>query len=144
MILQTDARLNRAINKYGCYFFSILFLGVKHTRYALDCGEILDLYLVAIDNGYMDEDLYIEDPDGIFSMMNLVTRYSGKHESNFYECKKDEIEILRYIHPEGYGHFVAGDGEGHIAFDPMGMSQAVKHGYMASKRIFKLINWKGK
>ena len=140
MILQTDKRLNKSINKYGCYFFCILFLGVKYTKYPLSTGKILDLYLLSVDSGYMDDECYIEDPDGIFFLLGLLTKYTGKHESRYYSCGRRDIEILKYERKDGSPHFVVGNRYGKVAFDPMGTSKAVRDGYLQSKRIFRLVD----
>jgi len=139
MILQTDSRLTEVINRFGCYYMSILFLGNKYTGYQLSPKKILDLFSYAADCGWIDPDeAFINDPDGIFSEMGLHTIYHDKHEPPWVMCRDDEIEILRFIRKR-QKHFVVGDGHGHVAYDPIGVSKAVREGELRDKRIFDLV-----
>ena len=52
-------------------------------------------------------------------------------------CGKDEFEILFFKRPGAIGHFVTGDGQGHVEYDSMGESRAVAAGILRSKRIFR-------
>jgi len=138
MILQTDSRLIVPINKYGCYFMSILFLGNKYTGYQLSTRKINNFYDYCVDSGWMDAECFINDADGIFAEMGLHTRFHDKHEDPWILCRDDEIEILRYQIGH-WKHFVAGDGHGHVAYDPYGISRAVREGELRDKRIFDLV-----
>ena len=139
MILQTDPRLVNNINQYGCYFMSILFLGNKYTGFKLGTKKINDLYSYCVDCGWMDEGCYINDADGIFAELGLHTRFHDKHEAPWICCRDNEIEILRFQIGH-WKHFVAGDGHGHVAYDPWGVSRAVREGELRDKRIFDLLN----
>jgi len=138
MILQTDKRLVNPINKWGCYFLSILFLGNKYTGYQLGTKKINNFYDYCVDSGFMDESCYINDADGIFAEMGLHTRFHDKHEDPWILCRDNEIEILRYQIGH-WKHFCAGDGHGHVAYDPYGISRAVREGELRDKRIFDLV-----
>lgn len=138
MILQTDSRLIKPINKYGCYFFSILFLGNKYTGYQLDTKLINSFYDYCVKAHWLNEECFVESPEAIFDKMGLPVIYHDKHEEPWILCKDDEIEILRYEFGT-WKHFVAGDGHGHVAFDPMGVSRAVREGELKDKRIFDLV-----
>ena len=137
MILQRDPRLNTMIHKYGCYFMSILFLCNKHKNVELSCPAIIDLYTVLIDNGWMDDECFINDPEAIFGYMGLPVYFFDRHDPPFYVCRKDEIEILRFQYAN-WKHFVVGDGASHIAYDPWGCSRAVEYGILVDKRIFHI------
>jgi len=137
LILQRDPRLNRAINKYGCYFFCILFLSNKYTNCELSIGGILDTYLISIDNGWMDEECFINDPEAMFGYMGLPVYFFDRHDPPYYVCQKDEIEILRFQYIN-WKHFVVGDGASHVVYDPYGTSKAVRLGELKDKRIFKI------
>ena len=138
MILQTDKRLVESINKWGCYYMGILFLGNRYTGYQFDTKKINDLFDYCIDSGWMDDECYINDADAIFMELGLHTRFHDKHEDAWILCRDDEIEILRYQIGH-WKHFVAGDGHGHVAYDPMGASRAVREGELRDKRIFDLV-----
>jgi len=137
MILQRDPRLNAAIHKYGCYFMSILFLSNKYTNCELSCSSILDVYRIAVDGRWMDEECFINDPQAIFGFMGLPVYYYDRHDPPSYVCGKDEIEILHF-QLENWKHFVAGDGMSHVAYDPYGTSKAVRLGKLMDKRVFKI------
>ena len=137
MILQRDARLNAAIHKRGCYMMSILFLCNKYKNIELSCAAIIDLYTILIDNGWMDEDCYINDPEAIFGFMGLPVYFFDRHDPPYYVCKRDEIEILRFQYA-AWKHFVVGDGASHVCYDPYGMSKAVRLGQLIDKRVFKI------
>jgi len=116
---------------------SILFLSNKYTNCELSCGSILDVYTIAIDGGWMDDECFINDPEAIFSFMGLPVYFYDRHDPPFYSCQKDEIEILKFQYIN-WQHFVVGDGQSHVAYDPYGTSKAVRLGELKDKRIFKI------
>lgn len=138
MILQKDSRLNTAINKYGCYFMSLLWWVNKKVGYEFDPREISRLYNIFIDREDMRRDCFVHRPKRILSYLGLEveevtkTGYSQK-------CLEGQFEIL-YFERSSKGriipHFVAGDGEGHVTYDPWGESRTVREGVLTSKRIF--------
>lgn len=135
MILQTDNRLPKLVNRYGCYFMSLLFLANKYTGFKLSTTVIVKLYNNFIEMGYMDKNCYIQNPDRILSNLGLNGVYAQRHDPPKYKCKHDEIEILCLQYPT-YTHFVVGDGLGHIAYNPMGIT--APNYFLKSKRIFKI------
>lgn len=135
MILQTDNRLPAAINKYGCYLMSLLFIANKYTGYKLSTTVISKLYMDFQERGYMDSNCYIQDPAGILKHLGLKAIYNQRHDPPKYKCGKDEIELL-CLQYSNYNHFVVGDGRGHIAYNPMG--RTAPDYYLKSKRIFKI------
>ena len=137
MILQRDARLNAAIHKFGCYMMDILFLCNKYKNVELSAGDINDLYILFIDSKYMDENCFIHDPASIFGFMGLQVYYYDRHDPPDFMCKKDEIEILHFQLGK-WIHFVVGDGQSHVCYDPYGTSKAVRLGQLIDKRIFKI------
>jgi len=137
VILQTSPELDKATNDNGCYFMSILYHGSQETAQSFSPSDIRKLKKEAVKKGYMREDCYVLDPDGIFELTGLKTQYSDRHESPDYTCSIDEIEIL-YFRWEEYGHFVAGK-MGAVIYDPMGQSNSVQLGTLQSKRIFKVL-----
>jgi len=140
MILQTDERLNESINKYGCYFMSILFLANKFKGVKLSTVSILRYWRECIDKGYMLENdelhSFIVSAEKIFLHLGLKVKYTNKHEASDRNCSKQEIEILCLQNNRGLKHFVVGDGKGHIAYNPMGRDNPTYS--VRSKRIFKL------
>jgi len=135
MILQTDKRLNESINKYGCYFMSILFLVNKYLGLELSTDSILKIYDQSIKNNIMESNCYVNNPDKLFNNLGLRTKYTQVHESPNRKCSEDEIEIL-CLKYSNYNHFVVGDGKGNITYNPMG--KTAPNYYLKSKRIFKI------
>lgn len=140
MILQTDSRLRKEINSHGCYFMSILFLINKYTGLQMSPDLIDKYFMSCVTLGYITNNstytAFIESAEGIFKHLGLNVRYTNTHEPPQRNCAKNEIEILCLRNCNGSKHFVVGDGKGHIAFNPMGISKGYK---LHSKRIFKLL-----
>lgn len=138
MILQRDTRLKKEIKKDGCYYMCLLYFANKYTNTPLSTSRINGtLYFKFIQNKWMEVNCFIHSPGDILRSMGLKADYTGKHERPDYPCKANEIEILYFKGPAG-GHFVCGDGRGHVTYDPWGVSRAVTEGELVSKRIFRL------
>jgi len=116
---------------------SILFLCNKYKNVELSAEDINDLYILFIDSKFMDENCFINDPAAIFDFMGLWVYFYDRHDPPDYMCQKDEIEILRFQYID-WKHFVTGDGQSHVAYDPYGTSKAVRLGELKDKRIFKI------
>lgn len=135
MILQRDARLNENINRWGCYFMSLLFLANKWNGTLLGATEIERIYRYAVKLFWMRENCYIENPRAILGYCGLDTEFLGKRGPH-YLCGERDIEVLQYRRGAQI-HFVAGDGQGNVAYDPWGVSRSVTEGQLDSKRIFR-------
>lgn len=136
MILQNDRRLNIKIQKYGCYFMSMLFLANMFKGIELSIEKIEQIYNECISKNFMNINCYISNPDKILTYLGLSCEYNNRHDSAFYKCNRNEIEILCIKYPT-YKHFVVGDGNGNILYNPMGLT--APNGYIESKRVFKLL-----
>jgi len=135
MILQTDRRLREKIREEGCYFMCLLWYGNKYGHYELDPDKINELYKLFVDNDWMTEKCKILHPNNIINLLGVRALYTDRHEKPSRMCKDGEFEILCF----GLGdmlHFTAGDGKGHITYDPMGESKTARDGLLMSKRIF--------
>jgi hypothetical protein len=99
---------------------------------------INEIFQILIDHGYVEEDAYIRDPEAVFDFMGLPVYYYDQHLPPTQDCQPHEIEILMFQRGN-WKHFVAGDGKGHVAYDPYGISRAVTEGRLVSKRIFKIL-----
>ncbi len=118
MILQRDPRMREEIKKNGCYLMSLLYLANKLTNVPLSAQLITgDLFDVFVANGWMNANCYILNPERILRYFGVEASYTGVHEKPDRPCAAGEIEVLYFKHPTAGGHFVAGDGSGHIAFD---------------------------
>ena len=138
VILQIDTRLRVPIRKYGCYYMSLLFLVNKYTNTALSVTRINNsIYMGAIQQGHMGQNCYMTDPTGFCKWLGWDARYTGSHVPVSYVCQQNEAEILRFQHPKFGSHFVVGDGNGWVAYDPYGESLSVAEGVLKDKRIFR-------
>jgi hypothetical protein len=90
--------------------------------------------------GYIDEECTILRPNALLDFLEYpatIVIENGTHKlPPGRDCSKIETEIL-YFRYDGQGHFVRGDGRGDVTYDPWGFSNAVKHGRLVSKRIFR-------
>lgn len=134
-MIQRNAEL---VGKYGCYFLSILHLAEGIV------GELIDplrAYLYARDEGWMSADCFVSDPASILLHFSGV-KWRGSKEPSDYSTKSGELEILRFELRETMltkAHFVVGDGEGRVGWDPYGNSDTVARGELVSKRIFRRV-----
>ena len=133
MILQTNPRFPEVIRKYGCGLMAIIWHANRLGACSISgTADILDIYNDAVAHGAMDANCFIRNWDAVFAAAGLGTRYTGRHEPPDRNCGENEIEILRFP-----GHFVAGNGNGIVTYDPWGVSQAVSNP-LKSKRIFRV------
>jgi hypothetical protein len=145
MILQKDTYFNDYVKRFGCYFMSLIYLACQKASQSFDKDDIAFFYGYFVDKKWMDENCFIRAPEDILGFLGLKVKYLG-HREGHDPTLGDELEILcfkrTYTDREGrnrtYKHFVVGDGLGHVAYDPIGMSNAVKYGELVSKRVFKL------
>lgn len=137
MILQRDPRMRWQIREYGCYLMSLIWWANKLHNLPVTAGLINeDLYTLFQRRGWMDEECYVKDPVAILNHLGVDVGEVRK-EAPSYTATKDEIEVLFFKHDErGWSHFTAGDGEGHVTYDPWGVSTTATEGELVSKRIF--------
>lgn len=123
------------LGNYGCYFLSIVEAAERRSGKEY---SILPIFLEMKKKGFIGKDSYIFFPDKILSALTGKS-YTIRHERKDYKPKAGEIEILRYEwRGEGgvSAHFVLGDGNGCVAYDPLDGANTVKNGTVESKRIF--------
>lgn len=145
MILQSDPRLPKAINNWGCYFMSVLSYSGK--EYIPE--EIEAIYKSAMATGIIGKEVYtngvltdgcfVNDPVALFNLVGVKVKTVIKMDAN-YRSKPNEKEIQHWHRdadtPKGQGnsvhdHFVT------PTYDGLGKSNTCKYGYLKSKRIFK-------
>jgi len=154
VIRQDDKKLPLAINKWGCYFMSVIYLcGVKRGK-EFDAVEIEAIYRAALTTGIVGKEKFIDgilidgcyvmDPVSLFELCG-VRLSSVRKENAQYVARPGEYEIQHWRReadtPNGYtnaahDHFVAAIN-GKIAYDGLGASNTCKFGKLVSKRIFK-------
>lgn len=144
----------KIIGEKGCYFLSIVN-GVS--RYCAEKKDplnvdIIRLYEVAMDEGWISNDCYVERPDLIAAYIMGVSLAVLKDamangteirevkiakEQLAYMPADNEIEITRYEKESTgvtFSHFVV-TRDGEVIHDPYGNSNTVSKGYPVSKRI---------
>lgn len=145
MILQSYYKFSKEVNRFGCYFLSLLYLASQKAKRTIGIGDVEEFYRIFVEKGWMDRNCFIQLPEDILNFLGVPVRYLG-HREGHYPTAGDEYEVLcfRRVYRDkdgevrSYKHFCVGDGLGHVAYDPMGMSNAVKYGELVSKRIFSL------
>ena len=144
MIVQQDPFLKPLIQKFGCYFMCILFIVNRYKHRGFDRKIINDLYDFFVGLDWMGTDCYVKHPCEIFNYLGFPVS-SIRVEGRDYICDPDEVEILKFersYERKGetitYGHFVCGNGCGVVTYDPSGISNAVRLGYLESKRVFSI------
>lgn len=122
----------------ACYLLSLIRLAEDLLGKYID---VVPVFRDCITMGFVREDCYILDPAAIMHLL-----YGGKwtwwKEDADYEPKDGEFEILRFERSTPariYSHFVLGDGQSGVGYDPLGDSQTVAHGELQSKRILRLV-----
>jgi hypothetical protein len=137
VILQTHPRLRPQIQRWGCYFMSLLWHGVMEKKVSLDPEIIDELYMVFQKHGLMTDSCFIQNPIGILKHLGIDARNVRKtHDS--YLCSDNELEILQFKAGGEISHFVAGDSLGNVTYDPYGRSRSVLEGECISKRVFEI------
>ena len=152
---QDDSSFPPALVKFGCYYTSILWHAEQLRCKMISRDEYLDIYRAAmmtgiiskekVENGVLVDGCTVLDPLALFDLAGY-SKFRSVSKSPPGELPPPKgIEILVFHRdadfPKGMGnkphtHFVAGNGKGQVAFDPLGQSNTVKHGFLQSKRIF--------
>ena len=132
--MRAPQRIAEAIGKDGCYFLSLLYLAERQMGSRIDP---LEAYELAVAKGFLKADCFVMNPSAILELY-IPGTWTVFHEKPDYRPGSGELEILRFERGEGAeaaAHFVVGDGQGRVAFDPYGESRTVREGRLASKRI---------
>lgn len=147
-INQSDPRLLREIQKYGCYFLCladaspIVFEGAKGCQMLNGIwAKAIELRVISGDlnhDGDLDDDGEAEIQDATRlarEFFNLKVRYDGIHH------KADEIipANVKVIIGQFWwksGHFVRINRLKKVTYDPYGQSNTVANGYLKTMRYF--------
>lgn len=168
MIYQTNPKLGLYLNRWGCYFCSILQKVEKHSGVKLTEYQALTIYTKAMAAGAVSLEVH-DDPstkadetDGVTILQPAVVfNIAAAEVGSKCRCRgarkepaevlpgPGETEILELRRHDKPGqHFVSGTGakpkpgrpwQDEIEFDPIeGGSNSAKVGYIASKRILTI------
>ena len=110
----------------------------------MDVDRVMAIYTAAKQTGVIGDECFVNDPISLLAIAGVHVDTVLKVDANTLPSDRG-LELLHFRRdadtPRGMGnsahdHFVAGDGKGNVAFDPLGDSNTVKYGYLKDKRIF--------
>jgi hypothetical protein len=134
MINEPVQKLMKQLGATGCYFLSLIRSAELATSKSLDAVLV---YLECAKRGWIDAECYLINPSAIYEYLVGGT-WTVRKETKGYTPVFGDVVILRYERKgtmQTDGHFVLGDYEKKIQYDPMGASQTVLNGELASLRI---------
>lgn len=138
MFLQTDrafenTRFDLAAN--GCAVLLPFYRANKHLGRIITHERILYDIGYFFEQGWITDDLFIEDWEAIHKALGLPVRYIGHQHADYPVDNEDGFAYIR--HEWGnYGHFTDSDGHGHVTYDPMGVGEVTTKGKPVSTRVF--------
>jgi hypothetical protein len=152
MIYQTDKRMGRNINKYGCLFMSTAFArpylqGIDWTANELRAKweSAIALRIMSGDvNGDGDyddpEDLVIQSHGALCKHLGVPLHYIPGHHNPSVVIESDMYAIGEYYNPRTrFHHFVVLDRNKKIVYDPIESgSVTAREGYLKSMRLYTI------
>ena len=118
----------------GCYFLAILRAAELSTNKSLDA---VNCFLECARKGWIDADCWVNFPEDIYGYF-VGGKWKCRKDAKEYVPASGDVVILRYERTTTAGttsHFVLGDNDKNIIYDPMGASETVMHGQLVSLRI---------
>ena len=139
MIYQRSPGALPAIAESGCYFMALVEAAAKRSTGLLFAVPLVNsVFNRCVAKQYMHGDCYIIYPDKILETLGVQAAYLGK---TTRPCADNEFEILHwYYEKRNWHHFTGGDGEGHVSYDPWGISITATLGVLKSKRLFREVS----
>jgi hypothetical protein len=122
---------------------SVLYLASREYKIEFQPEDVVRLFAAALMANSVDAESTVLNPEAVLEHVRPAggrrMYFVGKEKAT-YLTKPNEREILQYQNPSnGFIHFVAGDGQGRVAYDPInGGSITVKRGRLVGKRIYRL------
>ena len=141
---QYDSSFSKQYQESGCYAHCVAKIayeegGFQDSNIRTRINAVIEASLKA---NYITDKIYVLDPDKVFLLYGVIAKYGQKHEAPEYVCAPDEREILCFNRKteedKEIFHFVVGYPDGSI-WDPLKRSRTVAEGFLASKRIFKIL-----
>jgi len=134
MINEPVQKLMKQLGETGCYFLSLLRSAEFATNKTID-GVFA--FLECAKRGWIGTDCFVSDPGAIYGYF-VGGDWTVRKEPIGYVPAFGEVVILRYEKKSPMvtdGHFVLGNNDKEVIYDPMGASQTVLNGSLASLRI---------
>lgn len=153
MIYQTDPKLGRYMNKYGCLFTSIAFARPYLNGKDWSASELREAWDTSILKGWISGDLNLDgdmDDKGELEIQNYpevckvlgnkVSWIPGHHHP---ETKLDDSMFIigAFFNPRtSFTHFAVIDTHLKVVFDPIyGGSVTCREGHIKSLRLFSIL-----
>ena len=146
-ISQSDLRLLRVINSYGCYFLTLAEASPVIYKGDEGCQKLNGIWAKATDLGIISGDINhdgdldddgeaeIQNPTALAKMLGLNVRYDGTHHKAD-EAIPASVKIVIGQYWWKGGHFVLLNKSKKVIFDSYGKSNTVKNGHLKSMRYF--------
>ena len=128
VIRQGDSGLNSNINNWGCAFMSLCWIGGINS-----VDGCTSMYYTAIDNGWIRSDCYINDWDAAGRGISGSKGFSWVSASETPDSNTREILFCQNYRTSS--HYVVGNGNGGIEYDPA-YDGSVAYSDCVDKRFF--------
>jgi hypothetical protein len=146
MIVQRSKDLHPDIQSDGCALMSAAFFVNQYTLKDMLPEHINEVYEDGLETGFMKRRSYVNDWGRMFDELGMQVQYLG-HKEPEWKPADDEIEILLFHYaPRNWHHFVCGDGQGRVTYDPWGSAgkdfpgaKTVALGSIVGKRGFRVM-----
>lgn len=146
MIVQRSSALHPHIQSDGCALMSAAFFVNQYTLRDMTPDHINEVYEQGLEVGFMKERSFMQDWARVFDALGMRVAYLG-HKEPEWKPANDELEILLFYYaPRQWWHFVCGDGEGRVTYDPWGSAgpgfsgaKTTALGSLQSKRGFRRV-----
>lgn len=147
-ITQSDSRLIKPIQTYGCYFLTLAQASSIIFKEDEGCQRLNGIWVKATELGVISGDINHDgdvDDEGeaeiqnvtrlIQDFFNLQLCYDGKHHTADEAIPANVKLVIGQFWWKG-GHFVLLNKSKKVTYDSYGKSNTVKNGYLKTMRFF--------
>lgn len=156
MKMQTDPQLIGNINKYGCFFMSMVYwFNLVVNKIEIGFNKLNGWWMAAIDAGIISGDengdgdmddaneLLIGDKDKLLALAGVKLKYKGSFAPDKVVKMPGQFYIGEFYREwtekgkkRSYTHFVGLDENFNVAYDPIPNSLTVAKGILKTVRVF--------
>ena len=134
--LQTDRRLLKPIQEYGCLFLSYLRVTSIVQWHEWTPYQINLAYWAAVHNKWIQDNCRVIQPDRILESLGVQLDGWVRHENPDYRPQSREIQIEQWHNTRtDHTHFILGEP---YRWDSLGDSVTVQEGSIQRKIIIRL------
>ena len=146
-ITQSDSRLIKPIQTYGCYFLTLAQASPIIFKEDEGCQRLNGIWVKATELGIISGDINhdgdvdddgeaeIQNASALAKMLGLNVRYDGVHHKADEAIPANVKLVIGQFWWKG-GHFVLLNKSKKVTFDSYGKSNTVKNGYLKTMRFF--------